>query len=394
MIAASLFVAAALNVATGVPPLMTCEDGTKVDSVEKWEKVRRPELLRTFLKKVYGVRPVERPADLSFEVVRTDGDALGGKAVRKDVRISFSGVGGKTNFIAVAMIPKAGRPVPAFLVCCNRDPKKSVKTRFWDMEGTVARGYASVGFYMSDVVRDLSNAPGYWDDKTHSRYLSRFNREGVFAVLEKPETRTDESWGTISAWAWAASRVMDWIETERLIDAKRVAVIGHSRGGKTALLAGVTDTRFAMACVNDSGCTGAKLHHMDLPRSEHIAQINAMFPDWFCGAYKAFADKEALLPFDQHEWIALMAPRLVAVASASKDHWAGQPGEFAAALLASPAWELYGKRGLVSRPIFPSVGTALQEGSVSYHLREGSHDMTPWDWARYMDFADRHGWRD
>jgi len=400
----SLIAAAVLNVAANVPALMTCADGSKVDSVEKWERVRRPELLRTFLENVYGVRPVERPADLRFEIVREDRDAFGGRAVCKYVRISFGGVGGKTNFYAQAVLPKtaAKRPAPCFLYAsfgsCLR-PNGSVegvkKSKYWNPERIVMRGYAAVAFFMDDVVMDLSNAPGYWEDKDKAtgRYAARFNRDGVFSVLEKAGSRTDRSWGTISAWAWAASRVMDWIETEPLIDAKRVGVVGHSRGGKCALVAGVTDTRFAMVCSNDSGCSGAKLNHIDLKASEHIAQINAMFPDWFCTVYKGWANREMEMPFDQHQWLALVAPRLLAVGSAAKDVWAGPPGEFAAAKFASPAWELYGRKGLVAADGFPSVDTPLQEGSVSYHLREGVHYLTEWDWDRYMDFADRNGWK-
>ena len=155
---------------------------------------------------------------------------------------------------------------------------------------------------------------------------------------------------------------------------------------------GVTDTRFAMACVNDSGCSGAKLNHIDLPKSESIARISKVFPHWFCLNYRKFAGKEFEMDFDQHMMVALMAPRAVAIASASKDHWAGQRGEYASALLASPAWELYGKRGLVSDG-FPNPNEARQDGTVSYHLREGVHNLTLHDWNRYMDFADRLGWR-
>lgn len=195
----------------------------------------------------------------------------------------------------------------------------------------------------------------------------------------------------LSAWAWGASRVMDWIETEPTLDARHVAVVGHSRGGKTALLTGVTDARFAMACVNDSGCCGAKLNHMDLPLSEHYDQI-AVLGSWFCGNFMKHRRKEHLLPFDAHMWAALMAPRLLAIGSATEDHWAGQEGEFQTGRLASPAWELYGRKGLVGTD-FPPPDTPLQEGSVSYHLRTGIHNLTPYDWDRYMDFADRQNWR-
>ena len=184
---------------------------------------------------------------------------------------------------------------------------------------------------------------------------------------------------------------MDWIETEPLLDAKHVGVVGHSRGGKTALIAGVTDERFAMACSNCSGCSGAKLNRADLPASEHIMQIVRTFPYWFAPNYIAWVNRDEEITYDQNAWIALMAPRLVAVTSASADAWAGQRGEFEAARLASPAWELYGKKGLAGQ--FPAVNSPLMEGSVAYHFREGKHTLCLKDWNFYMDFADRNGWR-
>ena len=169
-----------------------------------------------------------------------------------------------------------------------------------------------------------------------------------------------------------------------------MAVVGHSRGGKTALLAGVTDTRFALACVNDSGCSGAKLNYATLPKSESIRIITTAFPHWFCLDYAGCADRDTELDFDQHELVVLMAPRAVAIASASEDAWAGQRGEFCSAALASPVWELYGKKGLETRGRgFPRAGDAYQDGCISYHVRAGKHNLTPEDWTRYMDFADR-----
>jgi hypothetical protein len=185
---------------------------------------------------------------------------------------------------------------------------------------------------------------------------------------------------------------MDWIETEPLINSKRVAVVGHSRGGKTALVAGVYDKRFAMACSNDSGCSGAKLNHIDLPKSEHLFNIVRSFSYWFAPNYILHVNKEKEWKVDQHQFIALMAPRLVCIGSATEDAWAGQEGEYYAGLLASPAWGLYGKKGLVANA-FPPPEKPLQEGCISYHLRTGKHNLTPYDWKCYMDFADRHGWR-
>ena len=366
-----------------VPELMVTKAGDKVKDVATWEKVRRPELLDVFLENEYGRRPVERPDTLAFETAEPDKPMMDGKAIRKRVRASWKGPYGSQSFVFTAFIPVSAkeRPAPGFILICNRpaaaniDPERVQRSEFWPAEEIVARGYAALAFWNGDVA--LDNA------KSNCT-------QGVHACWAKE--RTANSWGALSAWAWGASRVLDWVETEPLLDAKHFGVVGHSRGGKTALLAGVTDTRFAMACVNDSGCSGAKLNHIDLPKSESIARISKVFPHWFCLNYRNFAGKEFEMDFDQHMMVALMAPRAVAIASASKDHWAGQRGEYASALLASPAWELYGKRGLVSDG-FPNPNEARQDGTVSYHLREGVHNLTLHDWNRYMDFADRLGWR-
>ena len=359
-------------------------------AVPAWNAANRAETLAWFLENEYGARPAaaERP-DVTFAPACADRTMMEGRAVRKRIRATVRGPYGDLSFMITAFIPSAAQtPAPAFVLICNRDatnidPERQEKSPFWPAEEIVARGYAAIAFCNAEVAPDFNFA----------------NTRGVFACYEryddvKPKRchRPHNAWGTLSAWAWGASRVMDWIETEPRIDAKHVAVVGHSRGGKTALLAGVTDARFAMACVNDSGCSGAKLNRMDLPHSETIAIITRSFPYWFCNNYRMWCNRDAEMPFDQHQFLALMAPRLVAVASASEDAWAGPQGEFESCRLASGAWEACGAKGLVA-DAFPPPDTPLQDGSISYHVRTGKHNLTPYDWTVYMDFADRHGWR-
>jgi len=356
-------------VATDVPALRT--DG--------WV-ARRTELKRMFLSEMYGERPVERPADLRFET-RPDRPLLDGTAVHRQVRICATGPRGSFAFTANAYLPKGAKNLPSFVYAyLGSSARKHVFAPLAECPDTVAfpvsdilkRGYAVVQFDNWEVAMD--------DPK------SCFGT-GVFAAWGPSAVeRTDHSWGAISAWAWGASRVLDWIETQPEFDARRVAVIGHSRGGKTALLAGVTDERFCLACVNDSGCGGAKLNHMDLPKSESIAQINERFPHWFCRSYHKYGGKEREMPFDQHQMVALMAPRAVAIASSAEDAWAGPRGEFACAQLASLAWETYGLKGLVAPDAMPQPDCQLADGTVSYHIKEGSHSITVRDWNWYMDF--------
>ena len=395
---------------SGVPEALVAFSGERIGTASAWERTRKPELRRYFLENMYGVRPpaAEKP-DVSFVSIVPDKIMLEGKALRKRIRIEYCGPYGRDAFPVTAFIPNSDRKVPVFLLICNRkpaenlDPERKVKSEFWPVEEIVARGYAAVAFYTCDVAAETYNPA--------TAHLGK-----VFGCYERPQDRTDKSWGTLSAWAWGASRAMDWIETVESLDAGHVAVVGHSRGGKAALLAGVTDGRFALTCVNCSGCGGTKLASIELPKSEFYASFAASRVDyWFCGGFQAHfvnrdrrvAGVDALpwhsaarqLEVDQHELLALIAPRLLAVASATEDDWAGQLGEFHASRLASPVWKLYGLDGLVA-PIDPPQendrprgGLTYQDGFISYHVRSGKHTLASYDWQRYMDFADRHRWR-
>jgi hypothetical protein len=182
---------------------------------------------------------------------------------------------------------------------------------------------------------------------------------------------------------------MDYLETDRDIDARRVAVIGHSRGGKTALWAGAEDERFAFVISNDSGCGGAALARRRAPKAETIKVINRSFPHWFCENYKRYGDNEDALPVDQHMLAALIAPRLLCIGSASEDLWADPEGEYLCGVEASRVYELLGKPGLKSDR-WPSPESPRHEGSIGYHLRTGRHGLTAYDWKCYLDFADKH----
>ena len=381
----------------GLPSLFRMSDGREVGSAEEWESVRRPEILKFATENIYGVRPVERPADLRFERLGVDCAFPAAKAVRRRTRAHFSGPRGSWSFDMTLFLPEAAssaHPVPAFVLICNRalevfaDIDLKVKSEFFPVEKIVARGYAIAVFKNTELALDDYH-PFFADDGTAVIQDPPFTN-GFYACWAK--ARDEQSWGAISVWAWGASRVADWLETMPEIDAGHLAIVGHSRGGKTSLWAAATDRRFAMACVNNSGCCGAKLNHAAVPCSETIQQDNNNNPHWFCRAYRQFNGRDAHLPFDQHWIAALVAPRLLYIASASLDVGAGPWGEFLTARHASPAWALYGERGLVEDHPY-SIGRPFHAGRVAYHLREGAHNLNLYDWMNYLDFADRHGWR-
>lgn len=329
--------------------------------------------LDTFLSEVYGRRPVERPAEMTFEDVyppetfarpRRNVDAL-----RRYVECRYRGPYGEGSFRFTVFLPKDAKgPVPAFLLInignpgLHADVWQFVRSEHWPVDTITDRGYAAIAFNYEDV------APDTYDAKTAFRF-------GVFHCFEKPgASRPDDAWGSLSAWAWGASRVMDWIETCHDIDAKHVAVVGHSRGGKAALVAGVMDKRFALTVSNGSGCGGAKLNHAILPKSEHLKNILNGVGYWFCRNFRKWIDRESEMPFDQHQWLSFVAPRLLFVSSGSTDDWAGPEGEKVSVDLARPAW---GARGDVD---------------VGYFRHDGPHALRRDDWTAFLNFTDAHGW--
>lgn len=326
---------------------------------------RRKALKYLFQGKAFGFRPVERPSDLTFETV-AENPILGGKSVHRRVKISCTGPHGPFAFPADAYFPKDAKGVPTFVSISLTGRLQSQKfdpnaadpsVHSLPVSDIVARGMAIVTFNHTDVAED--------DPETSFR-------SGVFKAFGPlPAERKQRDWGALSAWAWAASRVADWVETQPEFNAKRLAVIGHSRGGKTALWAGATDERFALTCVNCSGTGGAKLNHMDLPWSESLVAIQKGLPHFFCGYYPVFAESPKKMTYDQHQLLALIAPRRLSVGSGAQDDWAGPAGERAAVELTAPAWEANGVKGLGDR--------------VRYHVRKGPHDLAPFDWNEYMN---------
>ncbi|AHF91189.1 acetyl xylan esterase [Opitutaceae bacterium TAV5] len=364
-------------------PLLT-GNGVRITSATQWEELRRPELLELFREHVYGRNPAGRPDALRFEVTST-ADAFDGLATCRQVRITCVGPHGELSFPLTVYLPKTpARPRGCFLLIVNRNRKIITESEnnpqgFWPAREIIARGYATAAFHNSDL------AP---DDKTDGF------RSGVFSIHDAPRTggepRPGNAWGTIAAWSWGASRAIDWIVTEPALHGVPVAVAGHSRGGKAALWCGAQDRRVALAISNNSGSTGAAPAR--ITRGETVKDINGQFPHWFARNYHDYGADVSRLPVDQHELLALLAPRLVYVASASEDAWADPAAEFRACVEAGPVYGLYTLPG-VGAVIQPGIAQPLHTGAIGYHLRAGKHDLTAEDWGYFMDFTDLR-WRD
>jgi hypothetical protein len=374
-----------------LPDPLVMLDGTEVTTVEQWQSKRRGEILDLFKQHVYGAMP---PA-INIEHVDRHSfidDALGGKARLLQETLYFKkDRSGPQIQVCVFLPPKSdpSEPYPAFLACnfsgnhtVNADSnirmhdgwvgkkhERGSRSSYWEVENIISRGYALVTICYND-----------FDPDFHDNF-----KNGVHQLYLDYQGRSD-NWTSIGAWSWGLSRVLDYLEDCKYIDSTRVAVMGHSRLGKASLWAGATDERFALVISNDSGCGGAALARRRF--GEIVRGVNGAFPHWFCAKHKEYNDNENAMPVDQHMLISLMAPRPVYVASAIGDKWADPHGEFLSCVGADPVYKLLNTEGLPSLT-WPPVDTPVV-GRIGYHVRQGKHAVTEYDWSQYLNFADKH----
>lgn len=344
--------------------------------VGNWKNGGRTKTLEVFANEVYGKVPSGRVA--SEWVLDRESLIFKEKVHRREYVLTL---GGSLKARALAYIPVTDKKVPAFLglnfkgnhsveadewITKINDEERGQKAGRWPVKMITDAGFAVITIHCNDF--DPDEDDGF--------------KNGVHALFSGE--RTGNSWGTIAGWAWGLSRVLDHLGEVSEIDETKVAVIGHSRLGKTALWAGASDERFAMVISNNSGCGGAALSKRK--HGETVARINQSFPHWFAGNFKKYGEKEEDLPVDQHQLIACVAPRPVYVASASGDDWADPEGEFLALKGAASVYELW-KESAFPVESWPKPGEEVGTGLMHYHLREGKHDITTWDWERYLAVA-------
>ncbi len=245
---------------------------------------------------------------------------------------------------------------------------RGVQAKRWPIKTIVSSGFAVATLYYGDIDPDKNDL----SDGAHALFYD-----------DDEDEPYDDEWGAVAAWSWGYSRALDYLEVDQAIDATKVIVLGHSRHGKSALWAAATDSRFAMAVANNSGCGGAALFRRKF--GETIEVVNRIRPHWFCTNFKNYNQAENDLPIDQHQLISLIAPRPVYVASAKEDYWADPKGEFLGLAFATPIYMLYGKKGLDPN-VTPQVNKPISS-DVAYHVRTGKHDLTKYDWEQFIRFA-------
>jgi hypothetical protein len=378
-------------------------DGSPVTSAMEWNTRRRPELRELFQHYMYGTIP-DRPSTVKFETQAVFKDFLGGKGTLKVVSVSFGDAAAPKIDLMVIVPNQAKGRVPVFLginFCGNHalsedsriplargwlydsckgcrdghatDAARGGQAQDWPIGEILDRGYALASFCTSDIDPDRK-------EFTEGLYAWLASKAGS-TNPPKPADR-----GTLAAWAWGCHRCVDYLVTDPDLDPKRIALVGHSRNGKTALLAAAFDDRIALAIPHQAGCGGTAPSRGTV--GESVQRINTAFPHWFNGNFKAFNTETARLPFDQHCLVALMAPRPVLLSNAVEDQWANPSGQFQVLQAAEPVYRLL-KAGTVAASVEPGPGQ-LVASRLGYYIRPGKHSMTAGDWRVFMEFADAH----
>jgi hypothetical protein len=381
-----------------LPNPLLLNNGKIVSDVNTWMNIRRPEIIRLYEENQFGKMPI-KPADLHFNTFDKGTITFDGKAIRKQVTVYFTKDTASNKMDIVIYIPvNATKPSPlilqvAFSANSNVINDAGIKQgEIWTKEGKkipakegfypnklniepfLQQGFAVATVYYGDIEPDFIDG---------LKYGIRGNYLKPGEIKPAPN-----EWGAISAWAWGLSRVMDYFETDRQIDAKRVALFGVSRLGKTVLWTGAHDTRFAMVIANCSGEGGAALSRRNYGETIKLLSLPARYAYQFCENYQKFGDQVNLFPVDGNMLISLMAPRPLLLQTGDVDYWSDWKGEFLAAKAASPVYHLFGKKGMDTETM-PAVGQPLLN-TLGYSLHSGGHGTVPSDWEIALQFMKKY----
>ena len=348
-----------------LPDPLTFADGKEVKDADDWTRRRRPELIKIYERDIWGRIPSKTP-----KVSWTAGasDSTGGAIVKHSVGTIGTGANPPHINLKVALPASASKPVPLILLvqfggggAPIPDPPvaEDILARGW--------GYATIGY--NDIQPDKADA---------------FNQGVIGATGKTPE---DDEWGDVSAWAWGVSRVIDYLETDKAIDATKIALHGHSRIGKTALWASALDTRIAAVYASCPGEMGAALSRRDY--GETVDDMAQRFPYWFDRNFQKWVGRWNAMPVDAHLLIALSAPRPVFVTGGSEDQWADPVGEFEALVAAGPVYRMLGRKDLGTTTL-PPLDTPQISGDLGWYYHKGPHAAAPADWKVFLQFLDKY----
>jgi hypothetical protein len=388
-------------------PLETA-DGSSVRTPQQWWEKRRPEIVKLFEENIYGRTPADAHLPLRYKVIEQDRHALQGRAIRKQVDVFFTSseergmkmrillylpahairrspviLGLNFNGNQTILDDPAIQPTPfwskpngsqGLLHDLPSDSTRGNQIQQWQVEKVIAHGYGLATVYYGDIEPDFKDA-------------AQFSVRQLF-VSPGEHAQTPDEWGAIGAWAWGLSRALDYLETDKDVDGKHIAVTGHSRLGKAADWAAAQDQRFAAVLSTESGKGGQSLSRREI--GEPVAHLEHSFPYWFCQNYAQWVDRDRDIPADGNLLLSLIAPRPLYVASAIGDQYSDPRGEFLSAVSASRVYALLGQPGLPSNTAMPGVDQPLLGSQVAYHVRTGKHDVTAFDWDQYLTFLDLH----
>ncbi|MGZ0170051.1 MAG: glucuronyl esterase domain-containing protein [Planctomycetales bacterium] len=385
-----------------LPDPLVMMDGSPVTTKGQWETKRRPELQALFQHYMYGYLPAA--TQVTATLTASGNDLFGGKASWRSLTLNY-GPDGTPPLELLLITPNTQKGVPPVFVginfCGNHtvlaDPKvpltkswyrgrcpgcedevatdagRGGQLAVWNAEMIVDRGYALATFYYGDI--DPDKQANDFTDGVHPHFF----KDG------QTEPRKHD-WGAISAWAYGIHRVIDFLEVDQSVDTKQLALVGHSRLGKTALLAGAMDERIKVVIPHQAGCGGTAPNRFNV--GESVERINTVFPHWFNDTFPEFNKQVERLPFDQHCLAALCAPRAVLFSNAEQDQWADPNGQFNMLQAADPVYRFLGVDGL-KEGAKPEMGKLI-DSRLGYFIRPGKHSMSTEDWKVFLDFADRH----